>query len=550
MKNNIIIEGSPARLIEGLSHIGYSLQSSVCDLIDNSISHGKAENIFVIFEYIPSTQKFIFLLYDDGVAMSRADLKNAMKFGSSDENYDKFRDLGRFGMGLKTASLAHCNQIRLTSKKKSGQPSAVLLDKHAVLKSDRWKYSEYNGNSATEQLATSINLIKEMYPKHKKLFHSTASYTLVQWDDISDLNDKACEYKSERHRANWIELTQGTLECHIKMVFHRFLNANHGLKKINIHYNGDKLTGWSPLCEGISTKYQSDSEPLSGLKFKFEKAESPAVIRRYILPKDNKEAVLLTEHTQHDTVMKIDKWQGLYFYRNNRLIDYGGWYDGTGTEPHITYARASVDLTSEHDKYFKLNVNKTKIKSIEPEFRAWLKANMPEFRGRAKKMYGTKKAAITNRLRKKNRTVEKVISDEAKEKNITVQRAKNNQIKITNSYGSFFEKEISNSKKAGNLLKGRIRASKLEDAQLLWKTIPDGDDVMQVEINSSNNLYKQFYTDEKKNERITAVIDAVILGLAFSEMNCKTEKSKEIFDDINRTVGHLVNRLIDKEVIK
>ena len=86
MKKDIIIEGSPARLIEGLSHIGYSLQSSVCDLIDNSISHGKAKNIFVVFEYLPSTKQFIFLLYDDGLGMNKKGLENAMKFGSSDEN--------------------------------------------------------------------------------------------------------------------------------------------------------------------------------------------------------------------------------------------------------------------------------------------------------------------------------------------------------------------------------------------------------------------------------------------------------------------------------
>ena len=550
MKNDIIIEGSPARLIEGLSHIGYSLQSSVCDLIDNSISHGKATNIFVVFEYMPSTKKFIFLLYDDGVAMTGSDLRNAMKVGSSDENYDKFGDLGRFGMGLKTASLAHCNQIILTSKKRSGKPSAVLLDKATVIKSDKWKYSERTGSSVSKQLMTARALINELYPKHNTLFKSSVSYTLIQWDDIYELNEKAREFKSEGHRDNWVERVQGILECHIRMVFHRFIDATHSLKKVNMYYNGDKLTGWSPLREDISTKYLSVSESKNGLKFNFKKGEKAVVIRRYILPKDDKDAVLLTDRSQNDVVMKIDKWQGLYFYRNNRLIDYGGWYDGTGTEPHITYARASIDITSEHDKYFKLNVNKTKIKSFDSEFRLWLKSNMPEFRSKAKKIYGTKKAAINNRLRKKSETVGKVISDEADIKNITIQRANKNQIEITNSYGSFFENEISKSGKNGELLKERIVAAKLEDPQLLWRTIPDGERVMQVEINSTNRLYKEFYTEEKKNERITAVVDAILIGLAFSEMNCKTEKSKEIFEDINRTVGHLVNRLIDKDLIK
>jgi hypothetical protein len=551
MKQDIIIEGSPARLIEALSHIGYSLQSSVCDLVDNSISHGKAKNIFVIFDYDPDTEKFVFLIYDDGSGMSESGLKNAMKFGSSDEHYDTSSDLGKFGMGLKTASLAHCENITVASKTKSGRPAAVTLDKHTVRKSDKWKYLQYSGKSLTEKISESREVLGEFHPNRSKLFHSGTSYTVVQWGDLIELDKRAQRFATEGHKYNWIERIQGIVECHLRMVFHRFIDGDYGARRTNIFYNGEKLSGWSPLCEDISTRFKTGPEPDEGMKFTFEEGEKPLYIRRYILPKkDDNPEVFLTDRSQNDKVMKIEKWQGLFFYRNNRLIDYGGWYDGTGTEPHATYARASVDLTSEHDRHFTLNVNKTLIKSFDSEFRVWLKENMPSLRSEAKKRIGKKKVKITNSLRTKEQSVGNIISEEAREKNINVKRIREKQIRITNSYGSFFEKEIAKSKGSEKLLKERIGASNLGDSQLLWRMIPDGKGIMQVEINTENELYKTFYTEQRKNRRVTAVIDAMLIGLAFSEINCKTEKSKEVFEDINRTVGHLLNRLIESEIIK
>jgi hypothetical protein len=175
---------------------------------------------------------------------------------------------------------------------------------------------------------------------------------------------------------------------------------------------------------------------------------------------------------------------------------------------------------------------------------------MPAFKSKAKRMYGPRKTLVTNTLRKKDKSVEIVISEEAKRNKVEVLRTRKNQIQTTNSYGSFLEKEILKSIGSNALLQGTIGASKLADPQLLWKMIPDGESVMRVEINTSNHLYKYFYTGEKKNERLTAVIDAMLIGIAFAEINCKTENSKEIFEDINRAVGHLLNRLIDKKVIK
>jgi len=547
MQKDIIIDGSPARLIEGLSHIGYSLQSSVCDLVDNSISHGKAKNIFVVFDYDPDTEKFIFLLYDDGTGMTDKGLKNAMKFGSSDEHYDSASDLGKFGMGLKTASLAHCDKVTVFSKSKSSKTAAVALDKHTVRTSDKWKYHQYTGKTLSRKISDASELLQEYYPRRSKLFNSRGSYTLVQWEEINELNSKAERYETEGHRYNWIERTQGIIECHLRMVFHRFIDGSHGATKTAIYYNGDRLSGWSPLCEDISTRYKPSSEPAGGTKFRFHRDEEPIIIRRYILPKkDENPDVFLIDRSQNDKVMKIEKWQGLFFYRNNRLIDYGGWYDGTGTEPHATYARASIDLTSEHDKHFTLNVNKTLIKSFDSEFREWLRKNMKAFRTEAKKKIGKPKVKITNSLRKKKVSVENVINEEARKNKIDVKKTKEQQIQITNSYGKFFEKEI----KSENVLKERISASKMGDPQLLWKMIPDGKDVMQIEMNTDNELYKLFYTEQRKNRRVTAVIDAILIGLAFSEINCKTEKSREVFEDINRTVGHLLNRLIENEVIK
>ena len=552
MSTEIIIEASPSRVVHSLSHIGYSLQSSICDLIDNSISHGKADNIYVYLDYNLVKKKFLFMLLDNGISMNEQGLLNAMKFGSSDEDYDPDSDLGKFGMGLKTASMAHSDVLQVVAKSHDSDAVCFALNKKDIKKKDKWVYSRWDKHEIKTKLKKSIELIKE---QSQNFEFNSKSYTLIIWEGLIELNSQANKFINEGNRINYILRTQNNIESHIRMVFNRFLNATHGAKKVSIFFNGEELDGWDP-CQALHPDtiwYKVKNESKLGLTFKFRNSNHDIFLRRYILPKDKKDLLVITEKSQNDKTMKIDKWQGLYFYRNNRLIDYGGWFDGTGTEPHITYARCEVDLCTAHDKYFTLNINKTEIKGINEEFKQWLKKIMPSYKSKAKSVYGNnpQKVVIKNNLRKNLERLDSVIENAAVKDVLMIEKSnEKNKVKVTNSYGNFFDNEISVLSSGNGSLDDKIGSENLNDNEILWKVIPNVETTMTVKINNENELFKLFYNGEDKNQRITAVIDAILIAVGYAELCIKTEEQKAIFENINRTVGHLLNRLIKEGILK
>jgi hypothetical protein len=559
-----IIPASASRVVQALSNIGYSLQSSICDIIDNSISHGVANNIYICFDYLEPKDKFYFMIYDDGKSMSESKLKDAIRLGSSKENYLD-DDLGKFGMGLKTASLAHCNTLSVIAKqKKSKKSSCVILDKILIQSEDKWVYSILNDEEINEKYLELKQILKRCYTK-EKFFLSDTSYTFLVWEDLFLMKNKSDKASSGAQISRQITKEQLIVEAHLRMVFHRFLNEENGARKVNIYFNGSKLNGWNPCLPNLKNtvkytdKNQANKEYLG---FKFDPHKSEVKIKRYILPKkseiekySDKEDLIITEKSHTNKVMKIDKWQGLYFYRNNRLIDYGGWYDGTGTEPHITYARASVDLTSDHDQYFSLNINKSKI-SIDNSFKTFLKENMPKFRQKAKELYGKKKVETKNSVRDSSDKLKEIIKVEGDKNEIEIKgpnrnNDKTNVVEVSNIIGKFVDHDKKYLKQSSELLKKKIISEELSDDQLLWEVIPDPQNVMLVKINSLHEIYKLYYEDEnKKNEKITAVIDSIIISLAFTELCYKTEKTEQLFEDINRTTGKLLNKLVDNKIVK
>jgi len=104
----------PASLIESMRDIGYSMETAVADLIDNSITAG-ASNIDIRFSWNDGDPWLA--IVDDGYGMDSDELTNAMRLGSKNplEERDK-EDLGRYGLGLKTASFSQCRKLTVISK--------------------------------------------------------------------------------------------------------------------------------------------------------------------------------------------------------------------------------------------------------------------------------------------------------------------------------------------------------------------------------------------------------------------------------------------------
>jgi hypothetical protein len=102
-------------MVESLRGFGYSTATAIADIVDNSISAG-ARNVWITFTYGGSAS--IISILDDGHGMSAEELLRAMTLGGISPLLQRSAtDLGRFGLGLKTASFSQCRCLTVASRR-------------------------------------------------------------------------------------------------------------------------------------------------------------------------------------------------------------------------------------------------------------------------------------------------------------------------------------------------------------------------------------------------------------------------------------------------
>lgn len=211
-------------LIGSMRSIGYTFESAIADIIDNSIS-AHAKNIQLSF---PTEASNCFVsIMDDGVGLTEDELFNAMRYGSTAcEETRSDDDLGRFGLGLKAASLSQCKILSVVSKK-DGRTTAFQWNYNHILMSGEW------------DLIILPEKEQRSLPNYD-VFNNQANGTLVVWQDF-DVIDKAtngqifttlCAYKE-------------TVSDYVSLIFHRFLN-NHSL---SIKLNQLNIEGQDPFLD-------------------------------------------------------------------------------------------------------------------------------------------------------------------------------------------------------------------------------------------------------------------------------------------------------------
>ena len=239
MAKKVLNNPSPNVLMNSMRSIGYSFKTAVADIIDNSISANATE----VKIYLPINDDDLFIAFlDNGEGMNKEELLNAMKYGSNHEKYSN-TDLGRFGLGLKSASLSQCRKLTVASKK-DNLISAFSWDLDIVLENKSWECLEL------EKSEIDVLPKIEMLQKNKQ-------GTLVIWENF-DIARK----KSNGHiRENLSEEMEET-EKHLSLVFHRFINRN--FNQLKIYINEDKLKGYDPFLEDHS---KTDSQKVSEINY-------------------------------------------------------------------------------------------------------------------------------------------------------------------------------------------------------------------------------------------------------------------------------------------
>lgn len=536
------------RTFNALSDIGYDLNAAVADIIDNSISRGKAKNIYIDFD-CDENRKYYLNIMDDGIGMNSKILEEAMRIGSSNDDYSK-GDLSKYGMGLKTASTSQASKLIVISKMNGCHQTAFSWDQHHVNKTDKWEMLKFNSEEISELKS---KLIYKNSTGINKIFDSK-SWTIVCWEHLTNFQKNYDSYSSKVTAENYFNRTLDNLEIYLRLVFHRFLSGEGTARKTNIFLNAKKLKALDPFCRNEEHTEEIELSERNG-NYIIDKSLSPIIIKRYILPTNPKKPgnfkfSSIEAWEEASGTMSWNESQGYYVYRNNRLISWGGWFRTKALDEHDKLARASVDLTDEHDELFTIDIKKTRIQFPE-ELKNHLKDNInSKFIAEAKKRYAgseKKKNDVINVVREKTKKVSHLSSALVKEDNISVTEGKSqSELIISNKYG----KKISDDMTYKMLEAGqKIVSTSFGDSSLFWKMVPNPYNEFQVMVNADHPFYDLVYGDAEKDKKITAIMDAFLFTMSFIELKCITNSNEMLFEQMKEVASSVLNKFIDDKIL-
>jgi hypothetical protein len=335
--NGVEIIPSAKRLIRSLRDMGYEFDAAVADLIDNSIE-ARAENVRVDVQF--NGEDSYVMIADNGLGMSALQLKEALRFGSERE-YDT-EDLGKFGLGLKTASLSQCLRLTVASRQNEGRAdiNAYCWDLEHIEATNRWEILPVR--SADLQAGARQHL-KE------------TTGTVVIWERL----DRILGFKrpdgefAKRHMVGMCR----ELEEHVAMVFHRFLAGDVRGKRLAIYVNGNKVVPWDPFARS-----EAHTQKLDSIVLRMDQArgKSDVVLEPWVLPAQAK----FSSTDAANRASGPNKWnrqQGFYIYRADRMIQSGGWSNLRTLDEHLKLARIALHFSPKLDEEFKINVPKMRV---------------------------------------------------------------------------------------------------------------------------------------------------------------------------------------------
>lgn len=320
-------------LMGALRSMGYTFESAIADVIDNSIS-AHASKVQILFPTTPLAYLAVGII-DNGQGMTNDELLEAMRYGSmASEDQRADDDLGRFGMGMKSASLSQCRHLTVISF--SG------LEYHGY----RWDYSYILEKQ--DWIIQELNKKEIESVPYAEAFLQQKSGTLVVWDDFDVLSKLSGGQVYE----TLLEL-RNSLEQYLALIFHRYLSSTDSTK-LEIWINNLMISPLDPFLEHHPKTTSKKERTIAILDS--NGIEKLIRIKPYILP-------YATDLKEKDKkliggIENLRTKQGFYIYRNKRLIIWGTWF-GMNKRAELTKnARIRVDIPNSLDDIWTIDIKK------------------------------------------------------------------------------------------------------------------------------------------------------------------------------------------------
>lgn len=317
-----IAKPNPKSTINSYRSFGYNLSTAIADIIDNSIS-ATANEIYIEFNW-KGEHSFI-SIFDTGRGMNKEELVLAMTPGSKDPDEKRNeKDLGRFGMGLKTASFSQCKRLTCITKKENYATIKRCWDIDFINNENEWQLLDY----------VSENSFIDKVNSHK-------SGTLVLWEKLDRLVGHADKSNESVKKAFYQEMIK--VKDHLSLVFHKFIES----KRVKLFFQNDEIEPYNPFLLNLNPR------PEMGLPEKFGNVE----ITYFILP--HMSEIGKSEYEDSGGSLGWFQQQGFYIYRGERLLVAGDWLGLEKKRDYSKLARIAVNFSNENDFNWHLDIKKS-----------------------------------------------------------------------------------------------------------------------------------------------------------------------------------------------
>lgn len=320
---------NPRSTVNSYRSFGYTLSTAIADIIDNSIS---AKATVINLDFFWHGHDSHITISDNGNGMDLKELILAMTPGSKDPDaYREEGDLGRFGMGMKTASFSQCKRLTVSTKRNNTVVNRCW-DIDYINKEEEWTLLNYISNESLSRRLVNIE-----------------QGTVIIWEKIDRIVGDSDHNNEAVKAAFYQELS--IVRDHIAMVFHKFLEQ----KKIKIYMNDVEILAWNPFLLNLNPK------PEMGLP---ETLRNSVEVTYYILPHMSR-----ISHEDYQKSGGPLGWylqQGFYIYRGDRLLVGGDWLGLEKQREYSKLVRISINFPNAGDFDWNLDIKKsTAIPPIE-----------------------------------------------------------------------------------------------------------------------------------------------------------------------------------------
>ena len=332
-----------ARTIEGLRDTGYEFLTAIADIVDNSIEAG-ASKIDIRVERALDGEIEV-AVGDNGSGMTEESLVNAMRYGSKAR--ENLASLGKFGLGLKTASTAMCRQLTVATRSEAtAPPLAARWDLDHVAATNKWMLQR------PALTHSELQMLDDVAPG--------SSGTLVIWHKVDRLLPDSYKKPGGRPAANALNRQIEALRDHLSLTYVRFLDGLGAKTHVRIYLNGIEVHPWDPFGTDVGSECLYDQEiPVFIKRPGDADVEVSFRLRAYVLPPQSE----LTE-AQRDRARINTEFQGFYVFRENRVISRGGWLGMFRVEPHFNLARIEFSFDHRLDDALHIDIKKSQIRLL------------------------------------------------------------------------------------------------------------------------------------------------------------------------------------------